>query len=174
MFRTQRERRLANNSFVHPALHIWIFMMKLENTARRCRQRDITSPKTETVDCWLFSREGAHEKILHLAAVDGIIKTQWEGILLFMVMSEPSGLAGWCKVKPGRPEIFHFYCAFVSWLSFAVNGPWFRVRRRLHSIKDSPTTGNWPLSFFSCLKSQKFHNAGLYTPINYKRATLSR
>lgn len=97
-------------------------------------------PKTETADCRLFSP--LREDPQFLNSTEQSSDTQCKGILLFMVMSANRAVCA-REVKLG-PEIFHFNGFFVvRWLSrcqwLAELRACANEKRRLHSIKDSPS-----------------------------------
>jgi hypothetical protein len=144
MFRRKKKRKelqmiLFTSFFLFPSprtVYVWIFMMKLENT----------SPKTETVDCWLFLELRRSSLVRWTINV----KTQWEGILLFMVMSS-SGMVRWNN--PSWRKIFHFNGFFVSWTRLLILPPcqWAELRFvqdayiQLRTLAMPSRVGNWPL-----------------------------
>jgi hypothetical protein len=163
----------------HPApLHVSIRMNIYDEIGKH------ESPKTETVDCWLFL------ELRRSSLVRWTINGEDTMRRYFAVYGNELIRAG--EVKQPVLEIFHFNGSFVSPLDFFFFD--YRAVKVLNCVscmKDAyiqlrtlaipSRLGNWPLFYFIsvlCWSAREipttiFGGFTLYTPINYKQ-TLSR
>lgn len=137
-------------------------MMKLET--HKTRRKTYTRPKNRNRRLLIVSLAKGAQRHRRSSTLCEQSRHNEKVFCLFMVMSHQ----GWCcKVKPAVLTSFIFM-ALLSLVDYRLYSvlpmtEFVREERRLHSIKDLV----WQLTSF--FKGTKFHNIGLYTPINYKK-----